>query len=113
MQTITDEYMREMISKTRAYTVVILKSTSKRSEPGADQIVWEHGRRNFALRQEGTLAVVCPIRDGSDISGIGIFNADVEATRKIMNEDPGVQAVIFEYEVHASRSFPGDCLPGL
>lgn len=111
MQTITDDFMRAMMSKTKIYTVVILRTTPKSQEPGADQIVWEHGRRNFGLRQEGTLAVVCPIRDDSDVSGIGVFNADVESTRKIMDEDPGVRAGIFRYEIHASRSFPGDCLP--
>ncbi len=111
MQPITDEFMREMVAKTKAYTVVILKATPKRDEPGADKIVWEHGRRNFALRAEGILSIVCPIRDGSKISGIGIFNADLDATKKIMDEDPGVIAGIFEYEVHPARSFPGDALP--
>jgi hypothetical protein len=28
-----------------------------------------------------------------------------------MDEDPGVKAGIFVYEVHACRGFPGDCLP--
>lgn len=111
MPEITDDFMRAMMLKTKAYTVVILKTTPKLQEPGADQIVWEHGRRNFGLRQEGKLVVVCPIRDDSNVSGIGIFNADVESTRKIMAEDPGVRAGIFRYEIHASRSFPGDYLP--
>ncbi len=29
----------------------------------------------------------------------------------IMDEDSGVKAGIFVYEIHASRSFPGDSLP--
>ena len=28
-----------------------------------------------------------------------------------MDEDPAVQAGIFEYELYPCRSFPGDCLP--
>jgi len=28
-----------------------------------------------------------------------------------MDGDPGVQAGVFEYEVHAVRGFPGDMLP--
>ena len=28
-----------------------------------------------------------------------------------MDDDPGVQLGIFTYEIHASRSFPGDRLP--
>jgi hypothetical protein len=29
-----------------------------------------------------------------------------------MDEDPAVKEGIFAYELHASRSFPGDMLPG-
>ena len=69
MTTITDEYMREMISKTKQYCIVILKSTPKRREEGADKIVWEHGRRNFALRADRILSMVCPVSNGSPIAG--------------------------------------------
>ncbi len=111
MTAITDEYMREMIAKTRSYTIIILRMTEKRSQPGADRIIWEHGRRNFALRQDGLLPVVCPVADGSEVSGIGIFDGTVDEVRKIMDEDPGVQAGIFTYELHTCRGFPGSCLP--
>jgi len=97
---ITDEYMKEMITKTREYTVVILKATQKRNEPGAEKIIWEHGRRNFSLREEGKLPIACPINDGTEVKGIGI-----------MDEDPGIKAGIFTYEVHPCRSFPGAMLP--
>ena len=111
MSAITDDYMREMLSKAKGYTAVILKATPKRFEPGADQIVWEHGRRNFSLRADGLLAIVCPITGESEIRGISIFNASLEETRKIMDEDPGIQAGVFTYEVYACQSFPGDKLP--
>jgi hypothetical protein len=110
--TISDEVMRDLLARTKPYTLVLLKPTPRLGEPGMDAVVWEHGRRNFSLRAEGTLAIVCPIRDGSDWSGIGIFNAPVEEVVRIMDEDPGVKAGIFTYEVHPTRSFPGDCLPG-
>jgi hypothetical protein len=109
--TITDEFMREMISRTKPYCIVILKAGPNKHEPGADKIIWEHGRRNFALRAEGVLSIVCPVNDGSDVSGVGIFNATVEEVRRIMDEDPGVQAGVFVYELHPCRSFPGDGLP--
>jgi hypothetical protein len=112
MTEITDENMREMLPKSKNFSLVILKAGPKRHEPGVESIIWEHGRRNFALRDEGVLSIVCPIADGSDVSGIGIFNAGVERVRRIMDGDPGVQAGIFTYEVHPCRSFPGDCLPG-
>jgi len=111
MPPITDEYMMEMMQKTKPYTVVILHKTLKMQEPGADKIVWEHGRRNFQLRENGQLVIVCPVRDDSDVAGIGVFSTNETKTRTIMDDDPGVQLGIFTYEIHASRSFPGDRLP--
>jgi len=111
MTAISDEYMKEMMQKTKPYTLVILHKTSKMQEAGMDKIVWEHGRRNFDLRENGKLVIVCPVRDSSDVAGIGIFSTNETETRTIMDSDPGVQAGIFTYEMHASRSFPGDSLP--
>ena len=110
MTPITDEFMQQMLTKTRQYCIVILKAGPKKHEAGAEKIIWEHGRRNFALRADGVLSLVCPISDGSDVSGIGIFNAPAEEVKKIMDEDPAVKAGIFVYEVHVCRSFPGDSL---
>jgi hypothetical protein len=111
MTEITDEFMREMISTTRNYSIVILKAGPKRNEDGVEKIIWEHGRRNFALRADGVLPIVCPISYGSNVMGVGIFNAPVEEVKKIMDEDPGVKAGAFVYEIHACRSFPGASLP--
>ena len=90
---------------------VALKAGPERNRPDALQIIREHARRNFALREEGILVIVCPVADGSDVSGIGIFNASEGSVREVMDEDPGVLAGIFTYELHLCRSFPGDCLP--
>lgn len=109
---ITDELMRQRLSATRNYCVVILKRTTKYQEEGTEAIIWEHGRRNFALRAAGVLSIVCPIRDDSDVAGIGIFNANVEEVKKIMDGDPAVQAGILSYETHPCRGFPGDSLAG-
>lgn len=111
MTTITDDFMRQMMTTTKNYCIVILKHGPKRNQEGIEKIIWEHGRRNFQLRADGLLAIVCPISDGSNVSGIGIFNASVEEVKKIMDEDPGVKAGVFVYEIHPCRSFPGDSLP--
>ena len=111
MTTISDGFMRDLLATTKPYTLVLLRATPKLHEPGMDAVVWEHGRRNFSLRADGTLAIVCPVRDGSEWSGVGIFNAPAEEVVRIMDEDPGVKAGIFTYEVHPTRSFPGDSLP--
>jgi hypothetical protein len=111
--TITDEQMAEMRSKAKSNAVVILRRTEKYNEPGMEKIVWEHGRRHYQLRADGLLSIVCPIRDESDISGIGIFKARPQVTKKLYDDVPGVQAGIFTFEVHPCVSFPGDCLPKL
>ncbi len=111
MTTITDEFMMQMISNTKTYSIVILKAGPNKNSPGVDKLIWEHARRNFALRADGVLSIVCPISDGSDVSGLGIFNASVEEVIKIMDDDPGVKEGVFVYEIHPGRSFPGDRLP--
>ncbi len=108
---ITDEMMRERLPAARPYTAVLLRATSKLVRPGADPIIWEHGRRNFALREHGVLAIVLPATDDSDWAGLGIFTAEPDEVRAIMDHDPGVTAGIFTYEVHPVRGFPGSCLP--
>ena len=107
---ITDEFMREMKAAAKNYCVVILRSGPKSNEPAAEKIVWEHGRRNFQLRADGILSIVCPVINDGTTKGIGVFNASLEETRRIMDTDPGVRAGIFEYKAHLCRSFPGDCL---
>ena len=111
MQAITDDFMRQRIAATKNYCILILKAGPKRNEPGVEKIIWEHGRRNFALRAEGLMPIVCPVADESEVNDIGIFNVNVEEAKKIMDEDPGVKAGVFVYELHPCRSFPGDCLP--
>jgi len=111
MTTITDDDMRRLLPTTKEYCVVILKAGPNRQQPGVETILWEHGRRNFSLRAEGAMPIVCAIRDGSQVSGVGVFNAGTDEVKRMMDEDPGVKAGVFVYEVHPCRSFPGDTLP--
>ena len=112
MNTITDEFMKQMMMTTKPYTLVILTKGPNFSRPDAMVTLWEHGRRNFGLRADGLMSVVFPIRDDSDKAGVGVFNADAEETKKIMEGDPAVMEGILNFEIHATRSFPGDSLPG-
>ena len=111
MTDITDDEMRERLGQSRDYTVVLLRVAPSADLSQSRPLIWEHGRRNFQLRADGLLAIVCPIRDGSGVNGIGIFNASLEDAKSIMDGDPGVQAGLFTYDLHACRSFPGDALP--
>lgn len=108
---ISDEVMQQGRAKTRSYTIAILKKGPAYDPPRSDAIIWEHGRRNFALRAAGLLSIVCPIADGREMAGISIFDADTSTVEQIMLGDPAVQADILTFEIHSARSFPGDCLP--
>jgi len=88
MTEITDEYMHEMLGKTKAYAVVILHAGENYTAPDAGATIFEHGRRNFALRAEGVLSIVGPVTDDTSVCGIGIFDAPVDEVVRIMNELP-------------------------
>jgi hypothetical protein len=75
------------------------------------KIIWEHGKRNSALRLAGLMPIVCPVGDGSGVTGIGIFDASASEVERIMAGEPGVQAALFTYEIHPARSFHGSALP--
>ena len=108
---ISNEYMLEMLGKSKNYVVVIFKKGQNYNIPERQQIVWEHGRRNFELREQGILSIVCPITEENDIRGIGIFNGTKEEIKEVMYADPGVQKGVFIYEILSVKSFPGDALP--
>lgn len=112
MTTISDEYMYEMFPKTKEYSIVLLQPGPKADQVGVEKIIWEHGRRNFSLRADGLLSIVCPVTVEGGLSGLCIFNASTDETKKIMDDDPAVMAGIFVYETYPCRSFPGDSLPG-
>jgi hypothetical protein len=111
MKKFTDEEMGQLLPSAQPYSVVILRQGPRFTDPTAPAVIWEHGRRNFGLRDDGVLAVVLPVTDGSEVCGIGVFAATVENAGAIMNDDPGVAAGVFTYEVHSCRGFPGDSLP--
>jgi len=108
---ITDAEMRDRLAGTRDYTLMILKTTPETFTEEGRPVIWEHGRRNMALRAAGVLAIVCPVTDGGEVAGIGIFPAQLEEVREIMEKDPAVQAGVLSYALHPVRGFPGDSLP--
>jgi hypothetical protein len=108
---VTDEMMRERLKGTRGYTMVLIKKGPNFMMPGAEKIVWEHGRRNFGLRLAGQIAIVGPVRDQSEVCGLYIFPSEPDVVREIMTEDPGVRAGVFTFDVHPMIGFPGDALP--
>jgi hypothetical protein len=108
---VSDDEMRARLAKASTYTVMLLHKTDKFARPAVDPIIWEHGRRNMALAECGLMPVVLPIGDDRDVAGIAVFAATLDEVKAIMDDDPGVRAGIFSYELHPARGFPGACLP--
>ena len=114
---VTDEMLQQALPTTKPYTVVVLKAGPRFQALGPDRsqevadIIWAHGKRNYALHLAGLMPIVCPIADGSDVTGVSVFDASPDEVDQIMAGDPGVRAGVFTYDIHPSRSFPGSSLP--
>ena len=108
---ITDEFMKEMLAKAKNYCVVILRDGPNCERQDARKIIWEHGRRNFALRRDGVMPIVCPIVGESDVAGVEIFCRPVDEVRRFMEDDPAIKERVLVYQIYKCRSFQGDCLP--
>jgi uncharacterized protein YndB with AHSA1/START domain len=108
---VTDTTMQTRLASTAGYTALVLHTTESFARPEHDALIWEHGRRNMALVEAGLLTVVLPVIDDSAVAGYAVFTTDMETTRRVIDDDPGVRAGIFGYELHPVRGFPGATLP--
>jgi hypothetical protein len=55
--------------------------------------------------------LVGPVMDGGDVVGMSVYNvSDKEAVKELVENDPGVVAERFTYQLAAWFSFPGDAL---
>jgi hypothetical protein len=108
---VTDEFMLDMRGKSKVYTLVLISQGPRWDTPDREAIIWEHGRRNHALRLDKVLAIVGPIPDDTPLVGLYIFDRTEEEVDEIMRRDPAVQAGVFVFEVHPLIGFPGDLLP--
>ena len=110
------QQLQAALAGTRPYTVVVLKAGPRYSPPGPDRdpevaaIILRHGVRNMRLRLAGLLRVVCPIADGSELAGVGVFDATPEECDAIYSRDPAVMASVLTYEIHPTRTFPDSSL---
>jgi uncharacterized protein YciI len=110
---LSDEVMRAELARAREFTLVVLSRGPNYGSEGSQAIVWTHGKRNMALRLNGTMPLVGPVAGGdSGIVGLCVFDATADEARAIMEGDPGIRAGLFTYAVYPWTSFPGDALPG-
>ena len=114
---VSDEAFTQARQTVREYTAVVLRPGpafqphGPARSPEFMSTILAHGKRNYALLLAGLMPIVCPIADGSDVVGLGIFDAGPEDVERIMAADPAVQADILAYDIHPTWSFPGSTLP--
>ena len=107
---VTDEDMQQLLAASRTYTLMVLRDGPNMGTAETPGLVWEHGRRNLGLKNEGRMPVVCAVDDDTDLCGVAVLDMELDEARRVMDGDPGVQAGIFTYELHPTRSFPGSAL---
>jgi hypothetical protein len=108
---VTDEQIQELAATAQPFSVALLSWAEGRHQDGADAIELEHQRRMVGLRQEGTIAILCPIPTDTR-SGLAILTLPADEAATLMAGDPCVQAGMMTVEVHPCFGFPGDALPG-
>jgi hypothetical protein len=106
---VTDDAFAAARQGSRPFTISILHPGPRYAPPDrrTDEItatIMAHGKRNYRLHLAGLLPVVCPVADGTDVSGIGIFAASLEETAAILDADPAIRAGILTYELHPTRT---------
>ena len=111
MRTFTDEEMGRLLATTKPYSVVILKQGPRFGDETTPGTVWEHGRRNFGLRDDGVLAVVLPVTDGPKSAASGCSRRRSTTPPRSWPMTPAWPPGVFTFEVHPCRGFPGDALP--
>jgi hypothetical protein len=109
---ISNEELMRVVAQSRPVSVCILRPGPRRHDADAEGLILEHGRRNVALRAQGTLAIVIPIAGNPEVAGVGVFGADAETVRALMAQDPAVAAGVLTATIYEGRSFPGDTVPG-
>ena len=116
---LSDEEFLALRATVRPFTVCILRGGPNFEPPGPDpatggtRILWQHGKRNTALRLAGLMPVICPVSDGTEVKGVCILDATPEDADRIMAGDPAIRAGVLTYEIHASRSYAGSTLPAI
>lgn len=108
---ITDERMLELIGSARRYTVCLLRRGPRWGIADWESLIWEHGRRNIAMREAGMLVVTLPVPDSEEFAGVGVYTSDAATVREILVGDPAIAAGVLEFELLDAQGFPGDALP--
>ncbi|MFD9698554.1 hypothetical protein [Lentzea sp. NPDC059081] len=108
--TVTDEQIQALAATAKPFSLVTLRWTPERAMDGAAAIELEHQRRMVTLREDGVIAVLCPVLSDTT-AGVAILTVPVEEAAEVMAADPCVRAGMMTCETLPCLGFPGDALP--
>jgi uncharacterized protein YciI len=108
---VTDEQIAALAATAKPFTMVLLSWAEGRHQDGADAIEREHQRRMVSLREDGTIAVLCPVMSDTRC-GVAVMTITPDEATTLMAADPCVAAGMMTVEVHPCAGFPGDTVPG-
>jgi hypothetical protein len=107
---VTDDQIQELAATAKPFSVALLSWAPQRHQQGAEAIELEHQRRMVSLRNDGTVAVLCPVLSDT-LAGVAIMTLAADETRALMADDPCVRAGMMTCEVQDCLGFPGDTVP--
>ena len=113
MEQTQQEFLQEIVSSVKPYSLVLLIKGPNVSETGRtmDEIQFGHLKHLMNLRKDGILPIHGPTDGDENIVGIGIYNStDVEQVKKCCEDDPGFKAGRFTYKILPFFTFPGSQL---
>ena len=109
--TMSDDRMMQLVGSARPYTVCTLRPGPQWGVGDWEKTIWEHGRRNLAMREQGLLVVTLRT-ESDDVVGVGVYDRDLEGTHELLAGDPAIQAGVLLHDLCPAQGFPGDALPG-
>lgn len=110
VSTMTDDRMMGLVGSAQPYTVCTLRPGPQWGVGDWEKVIWEHGRRNLAMREEGLLVVTLRT-ESEDVVGVGVYDRDLDATHELLAGDPAIQAGVLLYDLCPALGFPGAALP--
>ncbi len=101
-------------NKTKEYCLVLLKKGPEYNMPDEEvqqQNQAAHLSYLAELKANGLLALTGPVMHGGHIIEMAVYNiADKQTVKALLENDPGVAAQRFTYELLTWFSIPGDSL---
>ncbi|MGW5316525.1 SRPBCC domain-containing protein [Nocardia thailandica] len=107
----TDDQMLALLALSRDYTVCVLRWGPAADHPDRDALLWEHGRLNCDLREQGLLPITLRIPASGELAGVGVYTCGPDDVRAILDQDKAIDAGVLAYELYDAQSIPGDALP--